>query len=166
MKPIVYANTRGELIRLQWVTATRSKWTYLLFALMFFVVLPGHISSLPDDTTVLVGFLTVLTMQALVLSVAFILGAATQLIATLVVIGRKGLLEHTVTFDSETITEQTSQDATVSRWSGVHKVGRTQDLVFIYLTPVTAHVIPRRAVTGDWDVFFNTLQGYWQAARA
>ena len=166
MQAITYANTYGEIVLLQLVTIVRSKWTYLLLAFGFFAVLPGNISSVPDDTTTLIGFLTVAIMQTVLLLAIGTLALAAQVIVTLVAMRRKGLLEHTVTIDSETITEQTSEDTTVSRWSGVYRVTRTKDLVFVYLNPLSAHAIPRRAVNGDWDRFFDTLLGHWQAARA
>jgi hypothetical protein len=166
MQPITYSNTYGDIILLQLITALRSKWTYILFAVLAVVILPGNISAVPDDVSMLGGIVTVAVLQVIALTIAGVVGLAFLVVASIMTVGRKGLLEHIVTIDSETVTEQTSQDATVSRWSGIHRVMRTQNHVFIYLTPITAHAIPRRAVTADWDDFYENLLGYWRSARA
>lgn len=166
MQPIVYSNTYGEIILLQLVTAFRSTWTYVCFALVALVLLPTTISSVPDDASVLIRIVIVALLLAPQLVVTALILLAAIVIGGFVAAGSKALIEHTVTIDEQTIAEQTSHDATTSKWSGIHRVIRAPKHLFIYLTPTSAHVIPRRAVQDDWVDFCATALRYWRSARA
>lgn len=57
---------------------------------------------------------------------------------------------------------------TLTRWSGVQEVVRTQDHVFVFVTRNTAFMAPRRAFPSAdaFEAFGRETEGQWREARA
>jgi len=58
------------------------------------------------------------------------------------------LCRHTVTISSEGFTEKTAETNFFQTWKSVVSVAFTPEYIFVYNTPITAHVIPLREL-GD-----------------
>lgn len=70
------------------------------------------------------------------------------------------LTEHTVTLSEEGLTEETAYNVTLQKWKGVQRLLRTREYLFIYVSDLMAHVIPRKAFGSahDDDVFYAFCQ--------
>lgn len=61
---------------------------------------------------------------------------------------------HTVTITAEGIRESTSNSESYHKWEAIDHISVTSEHIFIYIAPITAHIIPRRII-GDGD--FNKI---------
>ena len=60
------------------------------------------------------------------------------------------LCEHNILVTAEGIKESTVNSKTYHQWDAINHVSFNDDYVFIYNTPMTAHVIPKRVI-GESD---------------
>ena len=76
------------------------------------------------------------------------------------------LTEHTVTLTEESVIETTAFNRNEQKWSGIIKVDRTRHYLFIFVSPYSGHVIPRRAfaTVAEEEVFYNEVQARQKAA--
>jgi hypothetical protein len=58
------------------------------------------------------------------------------------------LCRHTVTISPEGLTEETAESKHFHTWNALFDIAFTPDYIFVYNTPATAHIIPRREL-GD-----------------
>ncbi len=58
------------------------------------------------------------------------------------------LCRHTITITCEGFTEETAESRHFQTWSALSDVAYTSEYIFVYNTPATAHIIPRREL-GD-----------------
>src|SRR5215204_1474059 len=65
--------------------------------------------------------------------------------------------EHLIRFDEDYIIEATEVNETRHSWKGVDRIEENQDYIFIYTSPVNAHIIPKRFFASEESVdgFFN-----------
>jgi len=75
--------------------------------------------------------------------------------------GRGALGRHRVVLSDYGVTESTSVNETRTAWAGVDRVEQSQDHVFIYITPASAHVIPKRAFSRPEEA-----EAFYQLARS
>jgi hypothetical protein len=70
------------------------------------------------------------------------------------ILGEDGLIETTAVNESRTA------------WAGVDRVEQNPDYIFIYVTPATAHVIPKRAFgdSQEAEAFFRLARSRTEAA--
>lgn len=71
---------------------------------------------------------------------------------------------HTVTITPEGVTEKTAESQNYQTWKAVARVAITPEYIYVYNTPITAHVIPLREL-GD-TVFQQVaaeIRKYWNA---
>jgi hypothetical protein len=55
---------------------------------------------------------------------------------------------HTITISSDGLTEETAESRHFHTWNALYDIAYTPDYVFVFNTPATAHIIPRREL-GD-----------------
>ncbi len=67
--------------------------------------------------------------------------------------GTEGVVgRHTLVADESGLTEETSVNETRHAWSAVQRIDETDDYVFIFISSLQAHTIPRcRVAAGDLD---------------
>jgi hypothetical protein len=74
--------------------------------------------------------------------------------------------EHELEILDEGLLERTEYNETKSSWAGIERVVSTPQYTFIYITSVSAHVIPRESVSeGDYDAFIQELTRRIHAAQ-
>ena len=75
----------------------------------------------------------------------------------------KGILgEHTILIDPEGVTERSVVGESRTAWSGVERVDDDNQNIYLFVGPVQAHVIPKRAFenSDDADAFLQMAQAY------
>jgi hypothetical protein len=78
--------------------------------------------------------------------------------------GEIGMHECELGEDGVIVRSETGELKT--RWEGLDRIVTTDDYTFIYLSSVTAHVIPRRGVVeGDYGSFVRALMDRFQEVR-
>jgi len=71
---------------------------------------------------------------------------------------------HTVTIASEGITEKTAESQNFHSWKAVTRVSFTPDFIYVFNTPVTAHIIPLREVgEAVFQQAAAEIGKYWKA---
>lgn len=58
--------------------------------------------------------------------------------------------EHTITISDEGIRESTENSESYRKWSAINNISINDNYIFIYDTPMTAHIIPKRVI-GESD---------------
>jgi hypothetical protein len=91
-----------------------------------------------------------------------------KIVAGMIAEGRNRTLlgKQHVTISSEDITKTGDFDRLVVAWGGVERVVKTSDHAFIYISALTAIIVPRRAFSGsvDFDHFVTRASQYLDAA--
>lgn len=75
----------------------------------------------------------------------------------------KGFIgKHVMTLAPDELTETTEVNETKQKWSGVEKIVENDDYIFIYISALNAHIIPKRAFENESDVasFVETAKQY------
>jgi hypothetical protein len=57
---------------------------------------------------------------------------------------------HAISITAEGLSEETAESRHFQTWASLHDIAFTPDYIFLYNTPATAHIIPRREL-GDAD---------------
>lgn len=80
----------------------------------------------------------------------------------------KGVLGlHEIEIDPQGLTERTDVNDSKYTWHGVETIAETDDYLFIYITTMTAHIIPKhRVIHGDLPTFTARTKEYWLAAHS
>jgi hypothetical protein len=69
--------------------------------------------------------------------------------------------EHTVTITAEGIREATTNSESYHKWEAIDHISVTTEHIFIYNTPITAHIIPKRVIgSGDFNQISELLSIY------
>jgi len=123
---------------------------FLLVSLTIFQALPNDASGAAKVTTFLVMELIAFALLAGILAATIVLSMVSRRNKTL-------LTEHVLTLSEDSFTEETAYNKTEQKWSGVQKLARTRQHIFIYVSQYGAHVVPRRAFRGatEWDSFYD-----------
>lgn len=79
----------------------------------------------------------------------------------------KGMFcQHELEIDDQGIVERTDVGEARHAWRAVERIEESDDHVFIYVSSMMAHVIPKRAVkTGDVQAFLSQAKEWWQASN-
>lgn len=75
----------------------------------------------------------------------------------------KGLLgEHTMVIDAEGVSERSAVGESKIAWSGIERIEDDGKSIYLYIGPVQAYVIPKRAfrTREDEEAFLQTAQAY------
>ena len=67
------------------------------------------------------------------------------------------LCEHEIEILETGILETTEVGKQESNWAGIERLSETDDYLFIYTGSIMAHVIPKKRVEGDIEVFIEKL---------
>jgi len=80
--------------------------------------------------------------------------------------GRGALGRHRVVLSDYGVTETTSVNETRTAWAGVDRVEQSPDYIFLYITPASAHIIPKRAFPSPEaaDAFYRIARSRREAA--
>lgn len=80
--------------------------------------------------------------------------------------GRGRLGRHRVVLGEDGVIESTVVNQSRTAWPGVDRVEQSPDYIFIYIAPVTAYVIPKRAFRDpqEAEAFFRLARGFREAA--
>ena len=79
----------------------------------------------------------------------------------------KGIIgQHELEIDADGFVERTEVNETRCLWHGVERIVETDEYVFIYISSLMAHVVPKRTpVTGDIDNFVARAKKLWITAN-
>ena len=80
----------------------------------------------------------------------------------------RGVLgNHDLEIRDEGLVERTNINESMFRWSGLHKLGRSRNYLFIYVTENQAHFVPLRCFSSDEEAksFQDEIQRRWKAAQ-
>jgi YcxB-like protein len=79
---------------------------------------------------------------------------------------RGHLGRHRVVLSDDAVVESTAVNQSRTAWAGVDRVEQSPDYIFIYTSPATAHVIPKRAFTDpeEAEAFFQLARSRREAA--
>jgi hypothetical protein len=75
----------------------------------------------------------------------------------------QGILgEHTLTLAAEGFTTACSANESKINWSGVERIDSDEQYIYIYTSPLQAHVIPKRAFSSDEEAmtFLQTAERF------
>jgi hypothetical protein len=73
--------------------------------------------------------------------------------------GKDSFLSHELELTPVALIERSAVGETLSRLESIERVESEGEYTFIYLTPITAHVVPRHGVTdGDYEAFVAALR--------
>jgi hypothetical protein len=75
--------------------------------------------------------------------------------------GRGALGRHRVALSDYGVTETSAVNETRTAWAGVDRVEQSPEHIFIYITPASAHVIPKRAFPTP-----DAAEAFYQLARS
>ncbi len=69
--------------------------------------------------------------------------------------------KHTLTISSSGVREETENSDNYQTWEAINKIAFTDDHIFIYNTPITAHIIPKNMVgENDFVKIQSEINGY------
>jgi hypothetical protein len=121
----------------------------VVFAFVLKAALPPELSSVEKVFVFLVSELIAAAFLAALMAVNIVLSMISKR-------NRTVLTDHTIILGDDSFVEQTEFNRNEQTWTGVQKLARTSNYIFIYIAQHMAHVIPRRAFTSDaeWDAFF------------
>jgi len=79
---------------------------------------------------------------------------------------RGQLGRHRVVLGEDGLVESTAVNESRTAWAGVDRVEQSPDYIFIYISPATAHVIPKRAFSDpqEAEAFFRLARSRKEAA--
>ena len=80
----------------------------------------------------------------------------------------KGVLgKHTIVIEPSGVTEKGSVSESKSAWSGVEKIEEDSQYVYIFTSPLQAHVIPKRAfrTREESQTFLETAKAFFSQSR-
>jgi hypothetical protein len=80
--------------------------------------------------------------------------------------GKGQLGKHRIIVNQDGVQESTAVGESRTSWAGVHRIEQNPDYIFIYISPVAAHVIPKRAFgdMGQAEAFYRFSQARKEAA--
>lgn len=149
--------------------ARRSFWTTLVMIPLLLVFVSLAFSSSGSGGSTM--WLITLSLSALWLVFFPILyrrGLDQNMRRTVEQVGGKGMLGlHTVEISEQDILEITEVSKSRRLWKGIERVVENDTHMFIFLKPVVAHVIPKRAFETPQhaQTFFNLARTYHQQGR-
>ena len=74
---------------------------------------------------------------------------------------KEAFCEHTIEITDEGVREKTTNSESYHRWTAINKISITKDYVFIYNTPITAHIIPKRVIgENEFIKVVNAVNSY------
>lgn len=154
---VEYELTLDDLYAFQWRAAfesprskrsTRKVYVYWFLALLLVSLLPaigpdGFVISRMNFTFLIVAFPIVILAQWF-LTRRLMRRAILQLLKEEKP-GRGQLGRHKVVLSDEGMVESTAVGESRTSWAGVNRIEQNTQYIFIYTSPVAAHVIPKRA---------------------
>jgi hypothetical protein len=74
---------------------------------------------------------------------------------------------HSITITDHELRETTEVSDSRWTWSGVERVEQTTDYIFIFISPVMAHIIPKRAFESPDTaaMFYTTALAFFNQAK-
>ena len=80
---------------------------------------------------------------------------------------RAALGAHGLSIDEDGLTSETEVSSSTISFKGIEKIESSPTHTFIYMSAMSAMVIPKGSVTeGDYENFFAQLRARWEAGRA
>jgi hypothetical protein len=75
--------------------------------------------------------------------------------------------EHYMKIDQHGLIERTSVGESSSTWSGVERIARNNDYIFIYSSALGAYIVPRRAFASqtEFDKLHDLAESYRSASE-
>ncbi|MET3138306.1 hypothetical protein AAKU61_002673 [Undibacterium sp. GrIS 1.2] len=152
-----YSNTIPEMLVFQWTHAARSPWYYVLFVFWsyawFASVTEAWTSSSWSCLSCSVIYFSI--MFAIVFITFLVLGSAPQLFQFFSKVHRASLAPRTIIISDTGLIEETSNSRAEYNWSAVQRILQTRSLVALYISPLGAHLIPKKAFESpaQWQQF-------------
>ena len=170
---IEYDLTHDDLFAFQWRAAFDSprgrrmrRWTYLAwpFAIVLFAIIPaigphGLALSRVSVTFIVVAFVIAVIFQWLFETSIMRLLIRRMLRDEKPERGHIG--RHHLILSEDGVLERTAVNESRTSWAGVDRVEQNADYIFVYTTPSSAHVVPKRAF-GD----ARQAEAFYEFARA
>lgn len=149
---IKYSLGRWDLFRLNLRVSLRNRLVILFgfviaFGMSYLIMSTPELASYPLGLRI-VAILVLATLQLLAMMLI-------QLTLLALYIGLKkfpGILcEHELEIRDDGLIERTSVNESLHRWSGFHKVVSTRSYLYIYVTNVMIHVVPKGYFTSEHE---------------
>ena len=169
---VEYEITPNDLYAFQWRAvgkspqvrrSKRNVYIYYFSALLLFSILPSIGADGFDITRMNFTFL-VIAFPAVAFSHRYFDDRRTKRIVREAVSGEKPdrgqLGRHKLVLNDKGIIESTAVGESKTSWDGVDRVENDNEYVYIYISPVSAHVIPKRAF-----VTARVADDFYQLAR-
>jgi hypothetical protein len=155
---ISYRNTRRDVLNFVMYHYLRSP-TMIVIALgLFWVVFTAVRPVLFDGKhSAMVACVAFLFMEGLALCFLVVVVVLTTFAEILSRGNKTALTEHAITVEDSGLIEETSFNRTEFKWSGIQKLGKNSDYIFIYISGASAHVVPTRAFANasERDEFYR-----------
>jgi hypothetical protein len=175
---VEYEITPDDLFAFQWRAAfksrparraTRQAYLFWFLALLLISILPaiggdGFVFSRIDWTFLPGTVLLVFLLQKLLTN--WLMRRAIRRMLADEKPGRGQLGRHRVVLQPDAVVESTGVNQTRTSWSGVDRVEQEQEYIFIYTSPMSAHLIPKRAFrdAAEADAFYQLAKARKEAA--
>lgn len=81
--------------------------------------------------------------------------------------GEGVLGEHLIRFEEDFLVEITDVNQTNHSWKGVDRIEENQDYIFIFTSPLNAHIIPKRFFGNNQEssIFFEEAKRFKESAK-
>lgn len=165
---VQYANTKMDVYWYQITTASKTPLLWAIFAMPFMYI---AISELSNDKNMVhgpvIGTISVIITSA-VFTIPYV--AFWFLFMAILVFTKKYssiICEHNLTVSPDGIKETTSQNETLSNWSGYKRLVSTKNYLLIYIAEGNGYIIPKRRVStiGDLALCEALVKKYSKEAR-
>ena len=166
---VKYRNTLADLIRFNVYVQVRQRVLQILCALLSL----GLVYTLwptigQSDTGLAIKIVILLALLVIILSIFGVIAFLFTILSVFLSRSRHILGEHTVALNENGIVETTSLGRHETTWQGVHRIVETGTLVMLFITPLSAHLIPRHAFDNpsDLDRFVSYVKERMRDANA
>jgi hypothetical protein len=160
---IRYTNTLSDILHLNAYVFAHLRLLWLIYLVFYIHAFYTGFSGMAEASAhVLVrvgvaGFVAFLVILFLIV--------VTNLITAILLIfiyrrDRGFLTEHSITISDRGLIEETEVNRTEVKWTAITRVVRTRRYILVFLSPIMAHIIPRRAFadSAECDRFYSELQ--------
>ncbi len=169
MIKISYTNTIGDIIWFNLHFLLRHKFTWAFFLFTYVTsFLPALRKNFDDALQFTVIGTIMFPFSIFFMAIILIIVVVAWISLTRTKSKDKVVLtEHRLTFSQEEMIEETEFNKSVFKWNGVLKMEKTRGYIYIFISSVMAHLIPRRSFESDreYSDFFKQVNELYQNGK-
>lgn len=153
---VVYNNSFGDSLKFNIYHQSRNPFTIVFSTIIALLFLPWQ-SFKP---------LNALNLMIIVLWVVvfYLLYVLINIFFLLIILpfskNKSFLTTHKINLNDESLIEETKWGTTIYKWNGIHKLKKTKRYLYIYLSPTSAHIIPKKSFStiDEYNIFVDYIQ--------